>query len=61
MKTDSYLQIDIEFAYLSIAAIVFTIPMAERATFTSYSIYTLLLAGFLYPSLVAWIWGGGWL
>ena len=61
MSRDSYLHIDLEFSYLSVAAILFTIPMAERAILRSYVVYSLLLGGFLYPSLVSWIWGSGWL
>lgn len=61
MRGDSYLAWDLEFSYLAVATVLFTIPMAERAVLRSYVVYSLLLGGFLYPSLVAWIWGSGWL
>jgi Amt family ammonium transporter len=61
MARDSYLDINLEFAYVAVAVVIFTIPLAERATLPSYVIYSFILSGFVYPSFVAWVWGGGWL
>src|SRR5690606_23443413 len=35
--------------------------IAERTKLWSFLIFTVLMAGFIYPITGAWTWGGGWL
>lgn len=35
--------------------------LAERVNMFAYVCFALILTGFVYPVVVAWTWGGGWL
>ena len=35
--------------------------MAERTKFKSYFVYSLVITAFIYPTILRWTWGGGWL
>ena len=35
--------------------------LAERTQIFGYIIFSALLAGFIYPVILAWTWGKGWL
>src|SRR3546814_8724669 len=35
--------------------------MAERTKFKSYFVYSLVITAFIYPVVLRWTWGGGWL
>jgi Amt family ammonium transporter len=35
--------------------------MAERTKFKAYFLYSLVISGFIYPIVIRWQWGGGWL
>lgn len=35
--------------------------MAERANFFGYTIISAAIVGFIYPAIVHWTWGEGWL
>ena len=35
--------------------------MAERVNINAYLLFSFILTGFIYPVVVAWTWGGGWL
>ena len=61
IKFDHYLKFVLEFAYVVTCATAFSLPLAERTSLIAYLVYVFILAGFIYPTLVAWIWGGGWL
>lgn len=50
-----------QFAFAAIASIIATVAMAERTDFVGDLIYTALMGAFLYPIVVHWVWGGGWL
>jgi Amt family ammonium transporter len=58
---DNYLQWNLECAYAVICVTAFTLPLAERTQLIAYLVYAFILAGFVYPAMVAWIWGDGWL
>ena len=35
--------------------------VAERVKSPTYAVFAFLMASFIYPVVVAWTWGGGWL
>src|SRR3954469_4690310 len=49
----------VAFALVSLAIVWGT--MLERTKFAVYLIFALIFAGFIYPTVGHWIWGGGWL
>ena len=49
----------VAFALVSLAIVWGT--MLERTKFAVYLIFAVVFAGFIYPTVSHWIWGGGWL
>ncbi len=49
----------VAFALVSLAIVWGT--MLERTKFAVYCIFAVVFAGFIYPTVGHWIWGGGWL
>ncbi|MDX6380625.1 MAG: ammonium transporter, Amt family, partial [Rubrobacteraceae bacterium] len=49
----------VAFALVSLAIVWGT--MLERTKFAVYLIFAVIFAGFIYPTVAHWIWGGGWL
>lgn len=60
---DGFLFIDFffQFAFAGAAATIATGAMAERTNFTAKIIYSAVLGALIYPVVVFWTWGGGWL
>lgn len=50
-----------QFAFAATAGTIATGAMAERTNFIGKIIYSFFIAGFSYPIVIHWIWGGGWL
>jgi ammonium transporter, Amt family len=50
-----------QFAFAATASTITTGAMAERTDFVGNVIYTAIVILFIYPVIVHWVWGGGWL
>ena len=61
MPKDHYLQWVIQFAYCTVVASIYQGALAERTYLAGYLFMSLLVAGFIYPIILAWTWGQGWL
>ena len=58
---DNYLYWIITFAYCTVVVAIFQGALAERTQLFAYLIISALLAGFVFPIILAWTWGQGWL
>ena len=50
-----------QMVFVATTASIISGTMAERVKLWSFLLFTAILAGFIYPIVGAWTWGGGWL
>merc|ERR1719188_2886468 len=50
-----------QWAFCSAAATIVSGGVAERVQFPGYLIYSFMMTAFIYPVVVCWTWGYGWL
>mmetsp|Transcript_79106 Transcript_79106/g.218909 ORF Transcript_79106/g.218909 Transcript_79106/m.218909 type:complete len:632 (+) Transcript_79106:107-2002(+) len=51
----------LQFSYATTAATIDSGALAGRVSFTAYIILSMIMTGVIYPVVVKWGWGGGWL
>ena len=50
-----------QYSFAATASTIVSGSLAERTQLPSYMLFSALMTGFIYPVVVAWTWGGGWL
>ena len=58
---DSYRDWFFQWAFATTTATIVSGALAERTKFIAYIIYSCLMTAIIYPVIVHWTWGGGWL
>lgn len=58
---DKFVFFTFQAAFAATAATIVSGAMAERTKFKSYLIFSAVISAVIYPIVVRWQWGGGWL
>jgi Amt family ammonium transporter len=61
MAPDNYESWIFQAAFAATASTIVSGSLAERCQLNTYLIFSFTMTSFVYPVVVAWIWGGGWL
>lgn len=61
LPEDNYLLFIFEFSFAATAASIVAGSLAERTQLITYIIFSFLMTSFIYPVVVHWVWGKGWL
>eukprot|EP00933_Yihiella_yeosuensis_P021996 TRINITY_DN1731_c0_g1_i1.p1 TRINITY_DN1731_c0_g1~~TRINITY_DN1731_c0_g1_i1.p1 ORF type:complete len:531 (-),score=132.05 TRINITY_DN1731_c0_g1_i1:409-2001(-) len=61
IPTDTIVNWFFQWAFCSAAATIVSGGVAERVNFPGYCLFSLAMAAFIYPVVVSWTWGYGWL
>lgn len=58
---DKFVFFTYQVAFAATAATIVSGAMAERTKFKAYVLYSAVISAVIYPVIVRWQWGGGWL
>jgi ammonia channel protein AmtB len=58
---DQYASWFFQYAFACTAATIVSGSLAERVKINNYLLFSFFMTGFIYPIVVAWTWGAGWL
>ena len=60
-KESVYLLWAFQFSLSATSSTIVSGSLAERTQLPTYMAFSVLMSGFIYPVVVGWVWGGGWL
>jgi Amt family ammonium transporter len=61
LKTDNYVNWLFKFSHAATASTIVSGSLAERTQLIGYTLFSFSMTCFIYPVVVGWTWGNGWL